>query len=62
LAYNGLYKIHGFPNHGHSPTGGRNDNYSNNTNWTDGCVAVTNHEMDEIWNMRIPRGTPVRIL
>ena len=28
--------------------------------WTDGCVAVTNVEMREIW-ARVPDGTPIRI-
>jgi len=29
--------------------------------WTDGCVAVTNTEMDEIWDA-VPDGTPVKIV
>ena len=29
--------------------------------WTDGCIAVTNAEMDEIWR-RVPVGTPIRIV
>jgi murein L,D-transpeptidase YafK len=32
----------------------------NRTNWTDGCIAVTNDEMDEIWAM-VSDGTPIRI-
>ncbi len=28
--------------------------------WTDGCVAVTNNEMDEIWRA-VPDGTPIEI-
>jgi murein L,D-transpeptidase YafK len=28
--------------------------------WTSGCVAVTNREMDEIWRL-VPVGTPVEI-
>jgi murein L,D-transpeptidase YafK len=28
--------------------------------WTDGCIAVTNEEMDEIWNA-VPDGTPIEI-
>jgi murein L,D-transpeptidase YafK len=28
--------------------------------WTDGCIAVTNSEIDEIWRM-VPVGTPVEI-
>lgn len=29
--------------------------------WTDGCIAVTNGEMDEIWRA-VPDGTPIEIL
>ena len=28
--------------------------------WTDGCVAVSNDEMDEIWQM-VPDGTPMEL-
>lgn len=28
--------------------------------WTDGCVAVTNQEIDEIWRS-VPDGTPIEI-
>jgi murein L,D-transpeptidase YafK len=28
--------------------------------WTDGCVAVTDREMDEIWRA-VPDGTPIEI-
>lgn len=28
--------------------------------WTDGCVAVTNQEIEEIWNA-VPDGTPIKI-
>ena len=28
--------------------------------WTDGCIAVTNQEMDEIWRI-VPDGTPIDI-
>ena len=28
--------------------------------WTDGCVAVTNEEMNELWKL-IPVGTPIEI-
>ena len=28
--------------------------------WTQGCIAVTNQEMDEIWNL-VPDGTPIVI-
>ncbi|WP_141456390.1 L,D-transpeptidase family protein [Pseudoxanthomonas sp. z9] len=40
--------------HGATPPGYRGD-------WTDGCIAVTNAEMDEIWQ-RVPVGTPIRIV
>jgi len=29
--------------------------------WTDGCIAVSNEEMDEIWQL-VSDGTPIRIL
>lgn len=29
-------------------------------NWTKGCIAVSNKEMDEIWAM-VPDGTPIEI-
>jgi murein L,D-transpeptidase YafK len=28
--------------------------------WTAGCIAVCNHEMDEIWRL-VPNGTPIEI-
>jgi murein L,D-transpeptidase YafK len=28
--------------------------------WTDGCIAVTNDEIDEIWKI-VPDGTPIEI-
>ncbi|HUA14842.1 MAG TPA: L,D-transpeptidase family protein [Verrucomicrobiae bacterium] len=28
--------------------------------WTDGCIAVTDQEIDEIWNA-VPNGTPMEI-
>ena len=28
--------------------------------WTDGCIAVTNKEMDELWKL-VPVGTPIEI-
>ena len=31
------------------------------SDWTDGCIAVTNEEMDEIWE-RVADGTPIEIL
>jgi murein L,D-transpeptidase YafK len=29
--------------------------------WTNGCIAVSNAEMDEIWQL-VADGTPIRIL
>jgi murein L,D-transpeptidase YafK len=31
------------------------------SDWTQGCIAVTNREMDEIWDL-VPDGTPIVIL
>ncbi len=28
--------------------------------WTNGCIAVTNEEMDRLWQL-VPKGTPVEI-
>jgi murein L,D-transpeptidase YafK len=39
--------------HGATPVGYAGD-------WTDGCIAVTNAEMEELWR-RVPVGTPIRI-
>ena len=39
--------------HGGTPPGYTQD-------WTDGCIAVTNAEIEEIWRL-VPVGTPVRI-
>lgn len=30
-------------------------------NWTDGCIAVTNSQMDEIWDL-VDVGTPIEIV
>lgn len=45
--------IHGLPNgfHGHNDALG---------DWTEGCIAVTDTEIDEIWRM-VPDGTPIEI-
>jgi murein L,D-transpeptidase YafK len=29
--------------------------------WTEGCIAVTNEEMDQIWGL-VPDGTPIEIV
>lgn len=48
--------IHGLMN-GYGWVGG----FHRFMNWTAGCVAVTNSEMDEIWRA-VPDGTPVKIV
>jgi len=47
--------IHGLPNN-MSWLGSTHRLYD----WTLGCVAVTDPEIDEIWNL-VPVGTPVEI-
>ena len=47
--------IHGLPN-GFGWLGSSQRRYD----WTDGCIAVTNAEMDEIWRA-VPDGTPIEI-
>lgn len=47
--------LHGLPNgYGWIGSGHRA------RDWTDGCIAVTNNEMDELWRA-IPDGTPIEI-
>jgi hypothetical protein len=48
--------IHGLPN-GQGAVGAAHRQYD----WTNGCVAVTDEEIEEIWSS-VPVGTPVRIL
>ncbi|WP_263367799.1 L,D-transpeptidase family protein [Edaphobacter bradus] len=45
--------IHGLPNDFDGPSQQLGD-------WTDGCIAVTNAEMDEIWRA-VADGTPIEI-
>jgi murein L,D-transpeptidase YafK len=45
--------IHGLPNDFKGPNRPLGD-------WTDGCISVTNAEMDEIWRA-VPDGTPIEI-
>lgn len=55
LSPGGAVMIHGLPN-GKGFIGPAHRLYD----WTLGCVAVTDDEIDEIWNM-VPVGTPVEI-
>jgi len=52
----GMIMIHGIP-----PVYDRVDKELKERDWTDGCIAVTNDEMMEIWNS-VPNGTPIYIL
>ena len=45
--------IHGQPNGLASDLRMRGD-------WTDGCIALANHEIEELWNL-VPNGTPIVI-
>lgn len=54
----GLIMIHGRPNHPKPPATLKD---YERLDWTDGCIAVSNEAMDEIWNL-VPDGTPIRIL
>ena len=47
--------VHGLPN-GYGAIGAAH----RLRDWTDGCVAVTDQEMDEIWNL-VPDGVPIEI-
>jgi len=53
----GMIMVHGLPNHVVSPKIRAEYRYRD---WTNGCIAVENHEMDEIWSM-VRDGTPIRI-
>lgn len=50
----GNIMIHGLPN-------GIKNKYLMEKDWTNGCIAVSNEEMEEIWNL-VPDGTPIEIL
>jgi murein L,D-transpeptidase YafK len=52
----GLIMIHGLPN----GLGWLGKIY-NLIDWTDGCIAVTDSEIEEIWDA-VPDGTPISIL
>lgn len=52
----GQIMIHGQPN---NPS--HNEEYYRRTDWTNGCIAVSNSDMVDIWLMTRP-STPIRIL
>jgi murein L,D-transpeptidase YafK len=47
--------IHGLPN-----AEPKSSKHSRMTDWTLGCIAVTDEEIEEIWRL-IPEGTPIQI-
>jgi len=51
----GAIMIHGEPNAPRKPR-----NYYHNVDWTEGCIAVSNSDMVEIWLMT-PPNTPIEI-
>ena len=52
----GSIMIHGLPNQlKHDPS------YYENVDWTDGCIAVSNSDMLEIW-LLVPDNAPIEIL
>ena len=55
VAPGGAIMIHGLPN-GKGWVGARHRLYD----WTLGCIAVTDEEIDEVWEL-VPVGTPVEI-
>ena len=51
----GMIMIHGTPNDAELPP-----SLIQFFNWTDGCIAVSNEDMDEIW-LAVRTGTPIDI-
>jgi murein L,D-transpeptidase YafK len=51
----GAIMLHGWPN-----TPRKTPDYYSNADWTDGCIAVSNSDMVEIWLMT-PLETPIEI-
>jgi murein L,D-transpeptidase YafK len=52
----GSIMIHGLPN---APS--HSVQYYETTDWTNGCIALSNSDMVEVW-MRTPENTPIDIL
>jgi len=55
VAAGGDIMIHGLPS-AYADLGEKHANYD----WTEGCIAVTNAQIEEIWRA-IPRGAPIQI-
>jgi murein L,D-transpeptidase YafK len=51
----GLIMIHGQPNGAAARAGARE------ADWTEGCIAVSNAEIEDIWSRTVD-GTPIEIL
>ena len=49
--------VHGQP---HWNANGKGDAYTLSKDWTDGCVALTNHDMRTLWSM-VRVGTPITL-
>lgn len=47
--------------HGQNPKSDLSAEEAQQYNWTDGCIAITNPQMDELWRA-IDEGTPIEIL
>lgn len=47
--------------HGQNPKSDLSAEEAQQYNWTDGCIAITNPQMDELWRA-IDTGTPIEIL
>jgi murein L,D-transpeptidase YafK len=56
VAPGGMIMIHGQPNHPSKPL-----EYYKTRDWTNGCIAVSNSDMVDIWLMT-PDNTPIQIL
>lgn len=54
----GMIMIHGLPNYIQSES--MRQQYASR-DWTQGCIAVQNDEMDEIWSL-VKDGTPIQIM
>lgn len=54
----GAIMIHGLPNDADKDAAKRIHKY---VDWTEGCIAMTNSEIDELWQM-VPPGTPIEII
>ena len=51
----GMIMVHGLPNYI-----GWVGRFHRLADWTDGCIAVANVEIDEVWNA-VLNGTPIEI-